>query len=88
MATILDEILKDPSRVGAVLLLALAVVSFLREWIVPGSTYIKALKDKDDQIAAIMRDRDEYKSLAFKTIEITERTQQIRGRAYEQGVRP
>lgn len=82
MGTVLDEFIKDPSRIGAVVLLTLAVAAFLREWIVPGTTYVKALKEKDDQIAAIKKDRDEYRMIAFKSIEITERTQNIRGKVF------
>lgn len=69
----LEELLKDPSKIGATILLLAAVAAFFREWIVPGARYQR-------EIDLLRAERDEFKLKAWQALDITERTQKIRGR--------
>jgi hypothetical protein len=82
----LDELLKDPRSLGVVGVLALIVVAFVREWIVPGVTHIRIIAGKDQEIADLKTERvqlrsekDEYKQKVWIALNITDRTQQLRG---------
>lgn len=81
---VFEELFKDPGRVSAVLLLLIAVAAFVKGWIVSGMMYTSALAAKDAQIAKLEKDVDEYKALTFKAVNIAERTQNIRGKAFDQ----
>lgn len=69
----LDELLKDPNKVGAVILLLLAVAAFVRGWIYPKYIY----DAQQAQIVKLEKERDEFKQIAMRSLEITERTQKV-----------
>jgi len=50
-----DELLKNPTVIG---LLAVAVVAFWREWVVPGTRYEKVIAERDRFIDIAIRARD------------------------------
>lgn len=58
----LDQFLADPSKLGMVGLLAIAVVAFMRGWIVTGTQYQQVLKE-----------RDEFKNMVIRAVETTDR---------------
>ena len=70
----LDEFLKDPSKIGATVLLLLAVVAFFREWVVPGTVHAR-------EIAKLEKERDEFKDMALRGLELTRRTIDVAQRA-------
>lgn len=69
----ISDLLKDPNKIGAVFLLALAVTAFIREWIVPGTTYVRAIAAREAYIVELKRERDEFKSIAMRGVELSER---------------
>lgn len=69
-----EELLKDPSKVGATFLLLAAVAAFFREWIVPGTVHSRA-------IAKLEAERDEFKDMAMRGLELTRRTIDVAQRA-------
>jgi len=71
----------DPTKVGVTVLLLMAVVAYSREWVVSGVTYTKQIAEKDKQIAALTAERDEFKQMVITSLNITERTQRVRGGA-------
>jgi hypothetical protein len=80
----LDQLLAhltDPAKLTVGFVLALLVISFYKEWLVSGKTYRKRCDDYDAQVAKLEKDRDEFKLMALRSIEITERTQRVRGTA-------
>lgn len=79
--------LKDligPNTVGVVGLLFIAVWAFVFKKVVPSWSYTDMLAEKDAQIAKIEKDRDEFKVIAMRSLEITERSQVARKKAFEQ----
>jgi hypothetical protein len=79
----LTEILKDPSKVGVVFLCLLAVAAFIREWIIPGVTYTRAISYRDDQIARLLVENKEQKEKIYVLLDITKSTQEIRRSSFE-----
>lgn len=82
----LEEWLKDPSKIGATVLLVAAVTAFFREWIIPGVRYTRDLAEKDAQIgrceeriAKLEAERADLKGMLQRSIDIMERTQRVRG---------
>ena len=71
----LEELLKDPSKLTASLLLVLAVTALVRGWVVPA--YV--LTERDKQIEKLIIERDEFKQLAIQATNVAERTQRVRG---------
>lgn len=57
-----EEALDWLTRGGAMGIMALAVVAFLREWVVPGSVHQRCEKD-----------RDEWKDLAWRSLSTTDK---------------
>jgi hypothetical protein len=66
-------------KIGFSGLLVIAVIAFFREWIIPGTTVIKMLAEKDVQIAQLKLEKDEFKQLAIRSISVAEQTQRVRG---------
>lgn len=74
----------DPSKVGATALLMTAVVAFVYEWVITGRAHrrelareeerrladAKAAKEREDRLIV---ERDEYKHMVLRTLDITER---------------
>lgn len=84
----IEEVLKDPTKITATLLLVIAIAGFFREWVVPGTRYTRDLAAKDKQIdkleatvAKLESERGDLKAMLARAIEITERTQRVRGAA-------
>ena len=71
----------DPTKVGVTILLLTAVVAYTREWVIPGVTHTKQMAEKDKQIADLKTERDEFKQMVITSLNITERTQRVRGGA-------
>lgn len=63
------------------MLLLIAVTAFVREWVVPGITYTRTLTERDGQILRLTTERDEFKQMLMSSLDITERTQRVRGGA-------
>ncbi len=59
------------SRAGGFGIMALAVVSFLRGWIVPGSRYEEAIKERDRALELVYKNAE----IAQRAIEAAERRQ-------------
>jgi hypothetical protein len=82
-----EDFLKDPSKlsVAVLLMVALTVIvrGFLKGWIVPGWVHAKDIEDRDRQIAQLTKERDEFKSMVLRTLEIVERTQRVRGEIFD-----
>jgi hypothetical protein len=75
----LDQILSDPSKLGIGGLLTVAILALWREWVVPGTMYLRACAERDAQITKLTVERDEFKKMLMASIEIAERTQRVRG---------
>jgi hypothetical protein len=69
---VLEELLKDPSKIGATLLLLAAVAGFFWEQVVPGSRYRRDL----DQLR---KERDEATAKLDRALSVMEQTQRVRG---------
>lgn len=83
-----DELLKDPSKLGATIVLLAVVVGFMKEYIVTGASMERTLKtytdgcreviaERDAQIVRLLKERDEFKEMTLRSIEITERVQKV-----------
>lgn len=77
-----DKLMNNPNAVGGVLMLVFLVWAYTTEHIIPGTTHVKAMAEKDVviaqrdiQLAKMEKDRDEYKSMVLRALDITERTQ-------------
>lgn len=77
----MTEWFADPTKVGVTILLLTAVLAYTREWVIPGMTYTRAMAEKDKQILALTAERDEFKQMVITSLNITERTQRVRGGA-------
>lgn len=75
----LDKLLDDPSKIGAMVFALIAVAAFARRWVVPYDTHQEALAQRDAQIDRLTIERDEFKRMAMQSIEVAERTQRVRG---------
>lgn len=74
----IEELLKDPRALGIAGLLGLIVVAFVKEWIVPGSSYTRAIAERDVQIIKLVSERDEFKEKVWVVLNIVDRTQKVR----------
>ena len=77
----MTEWFADPTKIGVTVLLLMAVTAFVKEWVIPGVTHARLMKEKDIQIEALKTERDEFKQMLYTSIHITERTQRVRGGA-------
>lgn len=68
----LEELLKDPSKVGATLLLLAAVAAFYWELVWPGT---RARRD----IEQLRKERDEATAKLDRALTVMEQTQRVRG---------
>jgi uncharacterized ion transporter superfamily protein YfcC len=62
----LEELLKDPNKLGVVGILALIIVAFVREWIIPGPAYQQMKKE-----------RDEFKDMVIRQAETVDRALKV-----------
>ena len=72
---VLDELLKDPSKLSPLVMLVLAVAALVKGWVVPA--YV--LTERDKQIAKLTEERDEFKAWARTATNVAEGTQRVRG---------
>ncbi len=78
----MTDVVLDPAnltRLGVVGLMAIIVTALIREWLVPGTSHLRQLAEKDAQIEKLTTERDDFKRLAMQSIDVAERTQRIRG---------
>lgn len=68
-ATAPDPYLEWLSRAGSLGILAFAVLAFLRGWIVPGSRYEEAIKERDRALELVYKNAE----IAQRAIEAAER---------------
>lgn len=84
MADFVAQVFKDPSKVGVVVLCLLAVAAFIKEWVVPGSTYSKGITYRDEIIARLQAENREQSDRLYALLEITRNSQEIRRSSFEQ----
>lgn len=60
----------DPNQIGLGGLVTVMIVSILRGWVVPRSVHMDRMSDKDGQITALSKERDDWKE-AFQKSEET-----------------
>lgn len=66
---ILDKWLENPNAVGGVVLLILAVASFIRGWLYPKIAYDALMAT----CVEMKKERDEFKAMALRNVDITDR---------------
>jgi hypothetical protein len=80
----LDQLLAqllDPKSLTVGFIMSILVVGFWQEWLVSGKTYLKRCVDYESRLQKLEGERDEFKHMAMQSLEITERTQRVRGAA-------
>ena len=80
----LEKLLEDPSKIGALGMAIVAVAALARRWVLPYDTHHDIVAGLEGQIAKLTKERDEFKDLAFKLAEVAERTQRARGGGFVQ----
>jgi hypothetical protein len=86
----LDQILSDPTKLGIVGLLVIAIASFFRGWIIPVVTHDKIvsglnlqLVEKDARIKKLEEERNELMHLAMDVTQIMKDTQKVRAGVFK-----
>jgi hypothetical protein len=69
-----DLLSPTPEKFGIIGLLALAVIAFFRGWIVTAAAHERLRTDCFDREKRLMAERDEFKDMALRGLELTERT--------------
>jgi hypothetical protein len=59
----------DPNQIGLGAIVTLMIVSILRGWIIPRSVHLDRISDKDKQIVALGKERDNWKEAYEKSAE-------------------
>jgi hypothetical protein len=81
---VLDQFLADPTKVGMIGLLAIAITAFMRGWIVTGAerdravaelrtVYEARLADKNERLAETVKDKNEFKDMLLKAADTADR---------------
>jgi len=73
----LDQFLADPTKVGMIGLMAIALAAFMRGWIVTGATHERALTDLksvyEARLAETVKDKNEFKDMLLKAADTADR---------------
>lgn len=76
---VLEELLKDPSKISALVFAMVGVAALVRRWVIPYGTHHDIVAGLEGQITKLTTERDEFKKLAFELSEIVRATQRVRG---------
>lgn len=73
----LEQFLSDPSKVGMIGLLAIAVVAFWKGWVIPGTTHTAVIAQITTQYEArlldTVKDKNEFKDMLLKAADTADR---------------
>lgn len=73
----LDELIKDPDKIGVVVLLLFALVAFMRDWVCTSVNRDKQLTqqrtDFEARLTSCERDKNEWKDIALTSTGLAER---------------
>lgn len=73
----LDEFLKDPSKIGALSFMAIAIAALMRGWVITASHHTAICAQYESRITDLTREKNEFKEMVIRSVETTERALQV-----------
>lgn len=73
----LDQFIADPTKIGMIGMLAIAVVAFWKGWVIPGTTHTAVIAQITAQYEArlldTVKDKNEFKDMLLKAADTADR---------------
>jgi len=73
----LDQFLADPTKVGMVGVLAIAIAAFMRGWIVTGQHHAEVVARYERVIEGLTKEKDQFKDMVIKSAETADRALRV-----------
>lgn len=73
----LDQFLSDPSKIGALGMMAIAVAALMRGWVIPFSHYSAVIAQYETRISELTKEKNEFKDMVIHAVDTTERALQV-----------
>jgi hypothetical protein len=71
--SMLEQFLSDPSKIGAVGLMAVAIAALMRGWVVTSHHMNQVVQQYEQRITKLESEKDEFKRLVITSVETTDR---------------
>lgn len=69
----LDQILADPTKVGAISLMAVAITALMRGWVVTAGHHTAVIAQYETRVTQLLAEKNEFKDMVVRSVETTER---------------
>lgn len=69
----LTQFISDPTKVGMLGLMAVAITAILRGWVITAAHHQAVVTELKSQLADALKEKSEYKELALRGVELTNR---------------
>lgn len=73
MNQVLEQFLSDPSKIGVISLMAMAIAAFMRGWIVTAAVHADTIARYEVRIMEVAKERDEFKAMVLHAATTTDR---------------
>jgi hypothetical protein len=68
-----EQILADPSKLGMLGMMALALAAFMRGWVITAGHHTQVVTQLKEHCAEVTKEKNEYKDLALRSAETADR---------------
>lgn len=76
MESLLTKWFEDPTKVGVTILLMMAILAFIMEWVVPGKRYFRIVSERDRYLDMLIRSNELLGRATVSGVEIVKNVQQ------------
>lgn len=73
----LDQFLSDPSKIGAMGLMAIAIASLMRGWVITSSHHSAIVSLYEIRMADLVKEKNEFKDMIIHSVGLTDRALQV-----------
>lgn len=73
----IEEALSDPSKVGVIGLLSIAILAFLRGWVVTAQQFSSTCAQYEKVIDELKQEKNEYRGMVIQTIQTADRALKV-----------
>jgi hypothetical protein len=73
----IDQWLADPTKLGALGLMAIAIAALMKGWVVTAAHHQQVIDVYKERIILLQQEKDEYKELIVHSVENTDRALKV-----------